>query len=120
MNSIVLTIHVSDGYLTLMNQKRVDLLEAIIKHGSINAAAKHLEISYKHAWDLVDEMNHAFQEPLVLTGKGGHKGGGSTVTKQGCHILNCYRAIVSKSNNAVVKEIQELSMSLQPTNEQYQ
>lgn len=36
---------------------RIELLEKIKAHGSISQAAKSMEMSYRKAWNLVDEMN---------------------------------------------------------------
>src|SRR5262245_5833275 len=39
---------------------KIELLEQIAAFGSISAAARRMELSYKHAWDLVKEMNNTF------------------------------------------------------------
>ena len=39
---------------------RIDLLEAIDRHGSISQAARHLHVSYKAAWDAIDAMNETW------------------------------------------------------------
>lgn len=109
---IALNIQVCEGDFTL-NQNRVDLLEAIIKYDSINGAARHLQISYKHAWDSIHDMNQSFKEPLVVTDKGGFKGGGSSVTEQGQRVLSTYRNILRKSRKAVSKDLKEIYQSLQ-------
>jgi molybdate transport system regulatory protein len=42
----------------------------------LSGAAKKLKISYQHAWNLIDEMNHVAPEPLVTLQRGGTNGGG--------------------------------------------
>ena len=42
---------------------KIELLEQIAAFGSISAAARGMEMSYKHAWDLVEEMNQIFGKP---------------------------------------------------------
>ncbi|HXB79732.1 MAG TPA: LysR family transcriptional regulator, partial [Bradyrhizobium sp.] len=37
---------------------KILLLEQIRSHGSISAAGRAMNMSYKRAWDLVDEINH--------------------------------------------------------------
>ena len=36
---------------------KIELLEQIAAFGSISAGAAQMDMSYKHAWDLVEEMN---------------------------------------------------------------
>ncbi len=74
-----------------MGPSKADLLEHIAEAGSISAAAKKMQMSYKRAWQLVDSMNAAFKEPLVESVKGGAGGGGATLTKNGREILAHYR-----------------------------
>lgn len=44
---------------------KVALLEAVAEYGSISAAARHLGMSYRRAWLLIDETNHAFNSPQL-------------------------------------------------------
>ena len=50
---------------------KVRLIEAIGSTGSISAAAREANMSYRRAWMLVDEVNRCFREPLVETSTGG-------------------------------------------------
>jgi molybdate transport system regulatory protein len=68
---------------TYLGVGRMVLLERIREFGSISGAAKSMEMSYKHAWDLVDSMNRHAKEPLVSTSKGGKGGGGTCLTVAG-------------------------------------
>jgi hypothetical protein len=43
---------------SFLGDKRIRLLEAIDKTGSISQAAKAVPLSYKAAWDAVDDMNN--------------------------------------------------------------
>ncbi len=68
---------------TFLGHGRVVLLERIREHGSISQAAKSMEMSYKHAWDLLDSMNRQAACKLVETARGGKSGGGATLTPAG-------------------------------------
>ncbi len=70
---------------------KADLLEAIGAIGSITAAGKHLGMSYRRAWTLVDSMNRCFMQPLVETATGGSQGGGARLTPMGIDVLRHYR-----------------------------
>jgi molybdate transport system regulatory protein len=72
---------------------RVALLEAIRDHGSIQAAAKALGLSYKGAWDSVQAFNNLFDRPLVVAHAGGGAGGATKVTAEGEALIAAYRAV---------------------------
>ena len=68
---------------TFLGYGRVVLLERIREHGSISAAARSMEMSYRHAWKLVDSMNRQSRRPVVEKSTGGRGGGGAIVTEIG-------------------------------------
>lgn len=72
---------------------KVALLEAIGREGSISAAARALGMSYRRAWDLVEEINATFAGPAVATAAGGRRGGGAVLTPLGQELIAAYRAI---------------------------
>jgi molybdate transport system regulatory protein len=74
-------------YTNDVNAKSMALLEAIGQLGSISAAAKQLNMSYRSAWDAVNEMNNLWDEPLVVKSPGGSKGGNTLVTPQGYDLI---------------------------------
>jgi molybdate transport system regulatory protein len=71
---------------------KADLLELIARHGSISAAARHMQMSFRRAWALVQIMNGAFKAPLVACDTGGIRGGGARLTEAGRRVLADYRA----------------------------
>ena len=71
-----------DG-MTFLGWGRIVLLERIEQYGSISAAARSMNMSYRHAWLLVDKMNRLAPTPLVEKIVGGKKGGGAKLTKDG-------------------------------------
>jgi molybdate transport system regulatory protein len=72
---------------------KIELLEQIAAFGSISAAARRMDMSYKRAWDLVEEMNRIFGKPVVAAQTGGKKGGGAQLTTVGHAIVSRFRAI---------------------------
>ncbi len=72
---------------------RISLLEAIRSEGSITAAARHIGLSYKAAWDAVDRMNNLAGAPLVLRVTGGKGGGSTRLTERGERLIANFRAI---------------------------
>ncbi|WP_413875249.1 winged helix-turn-helix domain-containing protein [Albidovulum sp.] len=77
----------------MLGPGRADLLEGIRASGSIAAAGRAMDMSYKRAWSLVEEMNAAFREPLVESTRGGARGGGARLTDTGEAVLAHYRKL---------------------------
>ncbi len=71
-----------DGH-TFLSWGRVVLLERIAQYGSLAAAARSMDMSYSHAWNLVEQMNRLAGEPLVEKQAGGAQGGGARLTPAG-------------------------------------
>jgi len=105
-------IRIKVGKDIALGPGKVDLLEAIETAGSISAAARELELSYRRAWDLVDTMNHCFKHPLVARVKGGKGGGGAQLTDQGQNILKLYRTMETKAIKAIGPEWKTVQKSL--------
>ena len=74
-----------------MGPGKADLLDAIIREGSISAAGRAMGMSYRRTWLLVDTMNRCWQEPLVETSPGNSRGGGARVTAFGEAVLSQFR-----------------------------
>ena len=58
--------------------RRIALLKQIKATGSISQGAKLAGISYKSAWDAINEMNQLTDDILVDRATGGKGGGGTT------------------------------------------
>lgn len=86
---------------------RVQLLNHIKDTGSIAQAAKAMEMSYKKAWRMVDEMNTLGGGPYVIAHKGGQQGGGTELTERAQNVLDAYDRLNSRLR-AVIEEEKEL------------
>ncbi len=75
----------------LMGPGRIELLEKIQETGSINQAAKLMQMSYKKAWELVNSMNNQTIKPLVITKTGGKEGGGATITDEAKCLITLFK-----------------------------
>lgn len=93
---------------------KADLLAHIRDTGSISAAGRRMDMSYKRAWSLVEEMNAAFAAPLVLATRGGPGGGGAQLTPEGTKVLTLYRTILSRAQAAAGHDIAALEAMLKP------
>ncbi|HUZ72049.1 MAG TPA: LysR family transcriptional regulator [Stellaceae bacterium] len=72
---------------------KIRLLELIDAAGSISAAGRAMDMSYRRAWLLVEELNHLFREPVATTKLGGRSGGGAALTPFGHSLVRHYRAM---------------------------
>ncbi len=90
----------TQGDLLAIGPGKVALLEAIAEQGSISAAARSLGMSYRRAWQLVDELNRALSTPATESGPGGASGGGSTLTPVGERIVALYRGVEARAHEA--------------------
>ena len=92
-----------------MGPGKADLLRAIDQTGSISAAARQMEMSYRRAWLLVDTMNQAFKWPVVVTLTGGKAGGGAAVTEFGKEVLQRYSDMEKIATASVAREIRQFT-----------
>jgi molybdate transport system regulatory protein len=93
---IKLKLQVYCGDEIAMGPGKAELLDAIGQTGSISAAARSLEMSYRRAWLLVDVMNRCFEQALVATKPGGGKAAGAQLTDTGRAVLAAYRTMSSR------------------------
>lgn len=91
---------------------KIRLLELIAETGSITQAAKAMKMSYRRAWLLVDEVNHAFSQPVLETRIGGSGGGKAALTSFGHALVGHYRAIENQSAKLAKRELAPLLSKL--------
>ncbi len=96
-----------DGHRSL-GPGKIQLLEAVAEYGSISAAARSMEMSYRHAWEMLDDVNQCFREPVIETETGGRAGGGARVTRIGHDLIERYRAMQGKAASAVEEDLRAL------------
>ena len=84
---------------------KIQLLAHIKETGSISAGGRAMDMSYRRAWLLVDEMNRLFREPVVESQRGGKQGGGAVLTPFGEALIAHYQAMEEKARAALADEI---------------
>jgi molybdate transport system regulatory protein len=105
-------LRISRGEEIAIGPGKVALLEAIVETGSITAAAKHLNMSYRRAWLLVDDMNRCFKKPVVESAKGGKEGGGTVVNETGMEVIRLYRHIEAVAAERTAEDMARLGRML--------
>lgn len=93
MNDTRLSIRLEFAGGNRIGPGKIAVLEAIRDTGSISEAARHLGMSYRRAWMLVDQINETLREPAVSTRSGGQHGAWTVLTPTGEQVIELYHAI---------------------------
>jgi len=86
-------IWIEAGGEPVFGRGRRFLLEAIDSHGSINRAAKDVDISFRKAWCHIKAMEERLGVKLVERQTGGKNGGGAVLTSAARKFLKKYEAL---------------------------
>ena len=87
---------------------KITLLEGIRTCGSLSEAARRMGISYRRAWLLLDSLNRSFDIPATVNSVGGRGGGGAEVTPFGMLLIERYREMERKLNDAAGECLEEI------------
>ncbi|HRQ36845.1 MAG TPA: LysR family transcriptional regulator [Chloroflexota bacterium] len=82
---------------------RVELLTAVAQTGSISAAAAHMGVPYRIAWQKIHEMESRLGQKLVETQTGGKHGGGATLTQLAQEYIDRFNRL-SQELDALLQE----------------
>ncbi|MFG1344176.1 LysR family transcriptional regulator [Xanthobacter autotrophicus DSM 431] len=109
-----LSVRIDLGSGNRIGPGKIELLEKIDASGSISAAGRAMNMSYRRAWELVEEMNALFTAPLVSPRTGGRQGGGTELTALGRSVVANYRTVEQAARDAARAQISELEAELAP------
>ena len=93
---------------------KIALLEAVAATGSISAAGRQLRMSYKRAWDLVEQLNKGFGVRMVAASPGGAGGGGAQLTAAGADLVARYRRIEREAAKLAAPDLAALGALAEP------
>ncbi len=85
----------------------ISLIEAIRDRRSISAAGRHLDISYRKTWRMVDALNRMFTTRVVETFPGRHDGG-AEVTIFGERLVALYRSMERRTASSTAAAMGEI------------
>ncbi|HEV7309056.1 winged helix-turn-helix domain-containing protein [Ensifer sp.] len=88
-----------------LGRGKIMLLELIRETGSISAAGRAMDMSYRRAWLLVDALNRMFTEPSVESQRGGKQGGGAALTPFGETLIRRYREMEERVLTAIAEDL---------------
>lgn len=98
------------GEEKLLGKGRVELLERIKRTGSISKAAKEMKMSYRQAWQMVQEMNEHATHLLVEKQLGGKSGGGAIVTKAGEEAIEVFHKLADEVDKLIKEKTRYLKI----------
>lgn len=107
-----LSIRIDFGPDQRIGPGKIQLLEQIAALGSIAAGGRALGMSYRRAWELIDELNGIFGRPVVTPKSGGKQGGGAALTPLGLALITRYRAIERAASGAAAAQMEALRQEL--------
>jgi molybdate transport system regulatory protein len=97
---------------TSLGPGKVALLQQIHACGSLSQAARVLGLSYRRAWLLLDDINHSFDEPVVVTATGGNHGGGAKLTSFGHELIERYRELEQIAEKQAVRSFGRIASGI--------
>ena len=73
-----------------------------------------MNMSYRQAWSLVDQLNQAFIEPVVISQTGGKSGGGAALTEFGKLLVAHCTAIIANAKKTSGPHLEFIAAVLRP------
>lgn len=98
--------HDGDQPMTVL----LDFLNDIRTTGKITRAAEQAQISYRHAWNLIEKWSEFFETPLVQR----QKGRGTTLTPFGERLVWAGQRLEARLMPQLANLIQELEAEIEP------
>lgn len=95
---------------------REALFKAIEKHGSINKAAKEINLSYRKALSYIQTMEQRLGKTLVERKTGGLHGGGASLTEDAREFMKKYEELEEGVNEMIDKKFLEVFGNIKNNN----
>jgi 8-oxo-dGTP diphosphatase len=73
----------------------------IHEYGSITQAAAVMNMSYRHAWGIIQHIQESVGDKILITTRGGSKGGGARLTNLGKKLLEQYESFEREIENVL-------------------
>lgn len=86
-----LSLHIRLQQKLFADPRRIELIKRVQETGSISQGAKLAGISYKSAWDAINDMNQMADQTLVDRATGGKGGGGAQLTRYGERLIQLFQ-----------------------------
>jgi molybdate transport system regulatory protein len=107
---LIMRIDFPEGWR--LGRGKMEILDRIKTEGTISGAGRAMNMSYRRAWLLIDEMNRMFSTPVVVTQRGGKDGGKAIVTDFGEELLGRFRQMEQRARESAQADIDWLAAAL--------
>jgi molybdate transport system regulatory protein len=107
-------LRIDFGSASSLGPGKVALLEHIERAGSLSQAARELGLSYRRAWQLLDDLNHSFRDPVASASVGGVGGGGVELTAFAKELVAAYRRVESAALDETRTQFASLVKAIEP------
>lgn len=81
------------------------MLKSIDETGSFSQAARSLGLSYPFLWNTISQIERSLNRKIVMSERGGAKGGRAVLTSEGKRLLRAYAALDSRVNRFLKGEV---------------
>jgi molybdate transport system regulatory protein len=107
-----ISLRLDFGDTVRLGPGKVRLLELIAELGSISAAGRAMDMSYRRAWLLVDSLNQAFVQQVVATRPGGKADQRAEVTPFGRQLIDRFRAMEAATHEVIARDLRSLERAV--------
>lgn len=87
---------------------KIELLEHVARTGSLAAASRAMNMSYRRAWELLTLLNAMFGQAVAVTHPGRNTTGATEVTPFGRRLIVTYRRLEEQMAKAAFSAIEQL------------
>jgi molybdate transport system regulatory protein len=87
---------------------KIELLEHVARTGSLAAAARAMNMSYRRAWELLTITNQMFDDAVATTHPGRNITGATEVTAFGLRLITNYRRLEQRLAKAACTMLEQL------------
>ena len=98
----------TDAGKLLVGEGRLDIFRAIERTGSLSAAARELNMSYRAVWGKVRTTEERLGINLIEPVAGGHQRGGTRLTEEGINFINQFEKFDQQARRAIDKLAKDL------------
>jgi len=96
----------------VLTHEQFQLLLLIEEFGSLTAAAKKMDISYRKAWELVRQSELKLGFTLIDKSRGGRDGGHSTLNPDGKLLVDAYRQLRDEFDESVKRVVKKFFQTI--------
>lgn len=90
----------------LADERDLQLLGHVHRLGSITAAARAAQVTYKTAWDRLRKLQARLGQPVIIAAKGGRGGGRTLLSESGHALLRYYEQVRREQDHATGPEVE--------------